>query len=89
MPSPSVASVSGQRPTTARDAAKATISPGVVWVAWIRHQRSSSAAFSSSHSTGRRPSAATQSSTSRTCSAAWMWIGPSGVAWQIVRSVAA
>ena len=78
MPSPSVASVSGQSPTTAPDAASARISCAVVWVAWITHQRGSSPALSRSHSTGRRPSAAMQSSTSFVCSAAWMWIGPSG-----------
>ena len=32
----------------------------------------------SSHSTGRAPDHSMQSSTSRICSAAWMWIGPSG-----------
>ena len=44
-------------------------------VQWIRHQRSSSGMLSSSHCTGRAPDQATHSSTSRTCSAAWMWIG--------------
>ena len=34
--------------------------------------------WSSSHSTGRAPDQARQSSTSFTCSATWMWIGPSG-----------
>jgi hypothetical protein len=33
-------------------------------------------ALSSSHSTGRAPDQARQSSTSFTCSATWMWIGP-------------
>ena len=73
----------GQRAETDHRAARPPTPrspPSVVWVAWITHQRSSSAALSSSHSTGRRPSAATQSSTSRICSAAWIWIGPSGVA---------
>ena len=32
--------------------------------------------LSSSHCTGRAPDQARHSSTSRTCSAAWMWIGP-------------
>ena len=32
----------------------------------------------SSHSTGRAPDQARQSSTSFTCSAMWMWIGPAG-----------
>ena len=48
---------------------------GVMCVAWIRHQRRRPAQWPSSHSTGRAPVAATQSSTSFTCSAAWMWMG--------------
>ena len=44
-------------------------------VAWIRHQRSSTATLSSSHCTGRAPSDAMQSSTSFCCSAAWMCTG--------------
>ena len=79
---PSDASVSGQSPTTAPDAANTRISCPVVWVAWTTHQRASSPALSSSHCTGGRPSAAMQSSTSFVCSAAWMWIGPSGTAAQ-------
>ncbi len=46
MPSPSDASVSGQRPATAPDAASARISCSVVWVAWITHQRESTPALS-------------------------------------------
>ena len=36
----------------------------------------STGALSSSHCTGRAPVAARHSATSRSCSAAWMWIGP-------------
>ena len=78
MPSPSDASVSGQRPATAPEAASAGFPAR--WCGWHgsgtsahrpRHGRCS-------HSTGRRPSAAMHSSTSWVCSAAWIWIGPSG-----------
>ena len=42
-----------------------SVSASVMCVAWIRHQRRSTGAWSSSHSTGRAPDQATQSSTSR------------------------
>ena len=51
------------------------VSSAVMCVAWIRHQRSSTNAWSNRNSTGRIPVAAMQSSTSRCCSATWMWIG--------------
>ena len=41
MPSPSEASVSGQSPATAPDAASRRVSSSVMCVAWIRHQRRS------------------------------------------------
>ncbi len=50
--------------------------PAVMCVQWIRHQRASRLMLSSSHCTGRAPDQATQSSTSRACSAACMWMGP-------------
>ena len=53
-----------------------SVSASVMCVAWIRHQRRSTSALASSHSTGRAPDQATQSSTSFICSATWMWIGP-------------
>ena len=77
MPSPRLASVIGHRPATAPDFARRALSSGVMCVQWIRHQRASRPMLSSSHCTGRAPDQATQSSTSRACSAAWMWIGPS------------
>ncbi len=46
-----------------------------MWVAWTRHQRASTGAWSSSHSTGRAPRRATHSSTSRSCSATWTCTG--------------
>ena len=52
-----------------------SVSSSVMCVAWIRHQRASIAALSSSHCTGRAPSAAMQSSTSLVCSAAWICTG--------------
>ena len=52
------------------------VSASVMWVAWMRHHAASTAALASSHSTGRAPDQATQSSTSRVCSATWIWIGP-------------
>jgi hypothetical protein len=88
MPSPSDASVSGQRPTTAREAANAFISSAVVWVAWITPPALIERGIL--EQPFHRPTAerATHSSTSRICSAAWIWIGPSGVAWHTARSVA-
>ena len=47
----------------------AAVSSPVMWVACTRHHRSSTGAFDSSHSTGRAPHQAKQSSTSLTCSA--------------------
>ena len=75
-PSPRLASVLGHSTTPAPLAATASISAGVACVACTSCQRASSATCSASHSIGRRPVAATQSSTSAVCSATWMWIGP-------------
>ena len=60
--------------------ARRALSSGVMCVQWIRHQRASTCMLSSSHCTGRAPDQATHSSTSRICSAAWMWMGPAGPA---------
>ena len=79
MPSPRLASVVGQMPATARVAAAAAYSKGVMCVAWTRHQRSSTGTWSSSHCTGRWPLQAMQSSTSCVCSAMWMWMGACGL----------
>ncbi len=59
-----------------------------MWVAWIRHQRCIDRRRCRAASrTGRCPEQARQSSTSFTCSATWMWIGPCGAAAQTARSV--
>ena len=83
MPSPSEASVDGQRPATAPVAASAAHSAAFICVAWIRHQRASTGALSSSHCTGRAPVAARHSATSFACSAAWMCIGPGRAATRL------
>src|SRR5580658_8493614 len=59
----------------AEPAAGPRVSAAVMWVACTRHHPSSIFAWLSSQSTGRCPHQARQSSTSRVCSAIWMWIG--------------
>ena len=62
-PSPRLASVVGHRPATAPLCASAAVSSSSMWVAWIRHQRASTGAGSSSHSRpGAAPHQARQSS---------------------------
>ena len=78
MPSPRLASVIGHSPTTAPDCRDALELP----CRRVRgmHQtpaRHRLAVNSNRRSIGRRPHQATQSSTSRICSATWMWIGAS------------
>ena len=80
VPSPRSASVVGASPATAPLAASAAVSRSVMCVACTMHQRESACACVSSHSTGRMRVAAKQSSTSRVCSAAWIWIGAAGPA---------
>ena len=76
VPSPRSASVVGARPATAPLAASAAISRSVMCVACTMHQRASTRGL---RRAATRPAAcrlhAKQSSTSRVCSAAWMWIG--------------
>jgi hypothetical protein len=60
---------SGKDPSPRRFPPSRRISVSLVCVAWIRHQRPSTATLSNSHSTGRFPLQAIQSSTSRICSA--------------------
>ena len=76
-PSPRLASVPGHSTTPAPLAATALISCGVACVACTSCQRASSRPSCASHSTGRAPVAARQSSTSAVCSATWMCTGPS------------
>ena len=78
IPSPRLASVIGQSPTTAPERARTSTSQGIVRVQWMRHQRRSTGRESSSQVTGRAPRALSTSRTSSSCSAAWIWIGPSG-----------
>ena len=68
---------SARGPPTAPLAASASISRSVMCVACTMHQRRSTPACDTSHSTGRMRVAARHSSTSRVCSAAWMWTGAS------------
>ena len=63
-------SVVGHSPATAPLLARPWISCGTRCVACTMHQRRSTGMLASSHCSGRAPSAATQSSTSRICSAA-------------------
>ena len=69
IPSPRSASVIGQSPATAPLSANARVSAAVICVACTKHQRPSTSAFCSNHSTGRAPLQAKHSSTSRVCSA--------------------
>ncbi len=75
MPSPRLASVLGHSTIEARRLRSSSSSPGVQCVACTMFQRASTATCSHSHSTGARPYKAMQSSTSRRCSAMWIWIG--------------
>ena len=55
----------------------ARVSSSSMWVAWMGHQRAIDGGVVEQPATGRAPDQARQSSTSLTCSATWMWIGPS------------
>ena len=60
-------------------AARHRVDLGRAWCAWRAPAASArrAARGAASHSIGRAPVAARQSSTSAVCSATWMWIGPS------------